>query len=288
LALSAAILYLFTAIAKMDSFWMAGYTLSRIAAQSPFAALVVFAERQGMSASGIWTFVSGAAVVQELLLAGCYVVAAQRDNLPSRLASAICLFGLLLSVSVHAGAEAMNLQIGWFSFYMIALAFCYFLPLRMIDVLVRLATWPARWIRKVMVARGIGAGVHLWRSVLVSLAAAGLLLAVGKDIELPGVFAACATLAGLLVGGAAWSAFSRRSQGSRSYPLAAAVAALVMWLAISSSNVRWDYYRYLGGDLLRRNELEAALRVYETGERYAPPGESRASQMEALRRQLGR
>jgi hypothetical protein len=61
-----------------------------------------------------------------------------------------------------------------------------------------------------------------------------------------------------------------------------------MWLAISSSNVRWDYYRYLGGDLLRRNELEAALRVYETGERYAPPGESRASQMEALRRQLGR
>ena len=43
-----------------------------------------------------------------------------------------------------------------------------------------------------------------------------------------------------------------------------------MWLAIAASPVRWDFYRYLGGDLSRRGELRAALDAYVRGERYAP------------------
>jgi hypothetical protein len=52
--------------------------------------------------------------------------------------------------------------------------------------------------------------------------------------------------------------------------------------------VRWDFYRYLGGDLSRRGEEQAALEAYVRGERYAPPGESRINQIRELRRKLAK
>jgi hypothetical protein len=61
-----------------------------------------------------------------------------------------------------------------------------------------------------------------------------------------------------------------------------------MWVAIATSQARWDFYRFLGGDLKTRGEPAAALEAYERGERYAPKGQSRKGQIEALRKQLGR
>ena len=60
-----------------------------------------------------------------------------------------------------------------------------------------------------------------------------------------------------------------------------------MLATIASSEVRWDYYRYLGGDLARRGESEAALSVYLKGERYAPKGQSRLKKIRKLQQQLG-
>jgi len=72
-------------------------------------------------------------------------------------------------------------------------------------------------------------------------------------------------------------------------PLAAAAAALAttgMWLAIALSPVRWDFYRFLGGDLKRRGETAAALAAYEHAEQYAPAGVSRRARIIELRKQL--
>jgi hypothetical protein len=79
----------------------------------------------------------------------------------------------------------------------------------------------------------------------------------------------------------------RRGHDPRRHIVASAVAGMVMWLAIAASPVRWDFYRYLGGDLMRRDEPEAALEAYLRGERYAPPGKSRADKIEQLRERLG-
>jgi hypothetical protein len=59
-----------------------------------------------------------------------------------------------------------------------------------------------------------------------------------------------------------------------------------MWIAIAQSPVRWDFYRYLGGDLARRGELRPALEAYRKGELYAPKGESRADKIEQIEQRL--
>jgi hypothetical protein len=80
----------------------------------------------------------------------------------------------------------------------------------------------------------------------------------------------------------------RVGRDPRAHVAATVVAAAVMWVAIAASPVRWDFYRYLGGDLARRDEPEGALAAYLHGERYAPPGQSRAEKIQKLRTQLGR
>jgi hypothetical protein len=82
--------------------------------------------------------------------------------------------------------------------------------------------------------------------------------------------------------------FDAPRRDPRRSALCAAIAALGMWAAIAQSPVRWDFYRYLGGDLSRRGELQAALDIYERGERYAPEGESRMNKINELRRKLGK
>jgi hypothetical protein len=69
--------------------------------------------------------------------------------------------------------------------------------------------------------------------------------------------------------------------------LALGVAAVLMLSAIAVTEVRWDYYRFLGGDLQRRGESRAALSAYLKGERYAPAGSSRRNKIRQLQRELG-
>ena len=59
-------------------------------------------------------------------------------------------------------------------------------------------------------------------------------------------------------------------------------------MAVASTDVRFDYYRYLGGDQYRRGELEAALQTYLRGERYAKSGQSRRAKIEEIKRKLDR
>jgi hypothetical protein len=60
-----------------------------------------------------------------------------------------------------------------------------------------------------------------------------------------------------------------------------------MWTAIAATDARWDYYRYLGGDLQRRGQSREALDAYLKGERYAPKGSSRRTKIRELQRELG-
>jgi hypothetical protein len=113
-----------------------------------------------------------------------------------------------------------------------------------------------------------------------------LLVMVGKLLDLPGAVPACSIAALALLAVAVASVRGKRDP--RRHVAATVVAAAVMWLAIASSSVRWDFYRYLGGDLARRDEPEGALDAYVHGERYAPPGQSRAEKIRKLRTQLGR
>jgi hypothetical protein len=115
-----------------------------------------------------------------------------------------------------------------------------------------------------------------------------VLLAVAYLIDLPGAMGAAGVAVAGLIGVGALAALRGQAAYLRRLCLATGCAAALMWAAIGCSSVRWDFYRYLGGDLNRRGRSEAALEAFVKGERYAPKGESRRAKIEELRRQLGK
>ncbi len=62
---------------------------------------------------------------------------------------------------------------------------------------------------------------------------------------------------------------------ARPWIAATGLAVLTMWMAIASTDVRYDFYRFVGGDARRRGDVAAALEAYTKADRYAPEGKSR-------------
>ena len=109
---------------------------------------------------------------------------------------------------------------------------------------------------------------------------------VGFHLDLPG-----ATAAGLMCGGALAvmglvAALGNNAARVRHVAVAAAAGALVLAAAVHVSPVRFQYYLYLVADLQRRGEPRQVLAAYEKAEPYAPSGQSRQRQIEALRSHL--
>jgi hypothetical protein len=161
------------------------------------------------------------------------------------------------------------------------------LPLHMVDKLATVFTAPARFLTQTLSEWDADGAPSTAASVGIACGSAALLMLIGKLIDLPGALTACAVAGVALIGATAHAANQRAAGETRRYALAIAVAGFGMWFAIAASDVRFDFYRYLGGDLNRRGELQAALDAYVRGERYAPPDASRAKQIRELRAKLG-
>jgi hypothetical protein len=283
------ILYTYTAIAKMDASWVDGHTLRSISSvERVFAGLADYGEELGMTRDKVWSLMATGVIPQELSIGVCYLLAAHQDRLGKGWITLLCSLGFCAAVMLHVGAEAMGLQIGWFSYYMLALACCFLLPLPVVDRLAMVFTWPARlalrhadeWRAQSPPTRVQNAGL--------AAACGAMLVLVGQRIDLPGSLAACVLAALVLLGFSVYASGRGSAIDPRRYSVATIVAAIGMWLAISASPVRFDFYRYLAGDLKRRGDPEAALATYEHSERYAPAGQSRAKAINELRRQLGK
>ncbi len=284
------VLYTYTSIAKMDAQWCAGHTILRISsAERVFAPLVGWFVQLGMPAERFWSLFATSVIPLELSVALGYWLAVRQDASDKPWVRWACAIAWFMAMTLHVGAEAMGLQIGWFSYYMMLLAAAYLLPAGVVDRLCTLLSWPARF-----------AAVQLadWESddsTQENLPALGLAAAVavvlglvGKQIDLPGAQAACLCAGAALCALVLWAATRKRAARLRRVILGTGIAALLMWGAIARSEVRWDFYRYLGGDLKRRNQPEAALEAYLKGERYAPPGQSRKDKIAELKQELGR
>ena len=278
------IVYLFTALAKTDPAWLHGFTIQRIGTTKlAMASIVELAGTFGIAPDKFWSLFATAVIPQELFMAAAYLCAVLRDQQPSKLLNAICWAAAGLAIALHVGAEAMELEIGWFSHYMLLLAATYFLPLAIVDRLAIILTWPGRlWL----------AWVDQWErdvpakavSVLTVLGSSLVVMAAAYFVDLPGALVIGAIAVGVLL--AIAGLCLARGTDPRRWGLATALAAGLMWIAIAASPVRWDYYRFRAGDLDKRGELRPALEAYEHGERYAPKGESRADKIERIKRKL--
>jgi hypothetical protein len=289
LGASVAVLYTFTSIAKMDPEWCQGYTLQRIStAGRTFAPLVSVAESLGMRSETFWSLISTSVIPVELLIACGYALSTLHDQTSSRWLRRFVHLTFWLALSLHVGAEILSLDIGWFSYYMILLACCFLLPGPAIESLSLLITRPARLVARQLTDSFAPDKSNPTETVLVVLGVCAVLFAASFLIDLPGsramaLLGSAALIALLIV------ALRRKTTAElRRIGLGVGCAATLMWAAIALSDVRWDFYRYLGGDLHRRGQLQAALEAYEKGEHYAPKGGSRRDKIEQIRKRLGR
>ncbi len=283
------VLYTYTSIAKMDAQWCAGNTLQRISsAPKVFAPLVDFVVSLGLPRERFWSLFASSVIPIELAVALGYLLAVRQDVSPRRGLRVACTCAFGFAMTVHIGAEAMGLEIGWFSYYMMLLACAYLLPGQAVDRLATLITWPARFFATQLELEQAPTQQGARQTFGMALGTALVLAAVGHMLDLPGAQAACVIAAGALIALALFATARKQLAELRSAVISSAVAAALMWAAIAVSPVRWDFYRYLGGDLRRRHQPEAALTAYEKGERYAPKGDSRQDKINELKLQLGR
>jgi len=290
LCATVSILYVFTSVAKLEPQWCRGYTLQRLArAPELFAPLTKLAGALGMTTATFWSTVSISVIPVELGIAVSYALAPYLDDTSRRWPRLFTSGGFVLAISLHVGAELLGLEIGLFSYYMFTLAAACLLPPRVwqwLDSGLSRASQALVSIRAEASAQAQPGAFETW---LLTICAGGTLAAVGAMLDLPGAFSAmcCAVLAlCLMVGLAQFRGRAGASHAARNWALTVGFSGLCMWAAIAASEVRWDYYRFLGGDLQRRGETRAALHAYLVGERYAPKGQSRRNRIRELQRQL--
>jgi hypothetical protein len=286
LAATITLLYTFTSIAKMDAQWCDGFTLRRISsAERVLAPLVQLSSQLGIEPSTFWSLASTSVIPVELLIAVGYALSAlQDDPARSRWLRILVALTFPVAVALHLGAEALHLDIGWFSYYMLALACTFLLPGRPIEVLALSITIPANAISKFLADATSPKPTEKW---LTCAAVSGVLAATAFLLDLPGAPAAAIIAALALWAYAIASSLRDQTTPISHAALALGVAAVLMLSAIAVTEVRWDYYRYLGGDLQRRGESREALDAYLKGERYAPKGSSRRNKIRQLQRELG-
>ncbi len=290
-AFTCAIVYAFTALSKSSPEWRSGAVLSRLSQPSstrpdggPLAALArASAELLSVPPPQILAWLSWSLIALQLVVALGYACSPGRDVSSGRVRNVLSSAGLCAAFSFHLGAEITGIfEIGWFSYYMLWIALVLLSPVSWVAALGRaLATLCARLASATPVR-----GASRAHALTLGLVLACLFVSCGLRLDLPGAPAAC-TLGGLAFLVALYRAHrAGAADVLAQWALAGVVACVCLWGSITLTPVRFDFYRRWAGELSRLGELDTALALYRKAEAYAPPGASRAKQIEALERRL--
>ncbi len=263
-----AIVYGYTAVTKLSKDWREGHALRRLGNSDAFQELQAQAiGDEGlpligtMAVDDFWKLMATGAILVQLVSAAGYLLAAGQDRLEGWKRTLVAAIGLA-PLSFHIGAERMELEIGWFSYYMLLVLFVVFLPVEVLRPVGAAFSWPARFLRDRLGDSSRSPWLFLALGLLSSLPAAMVL-------DLPGAAVAGGLLAAVLVLGVVLAERKERLADARGWGLGALVAGLCMWVSITQLNdVRYDYYRFVGGDHRRRGELSEALEAYEKANAY--------------------
>lgn len=301
---TSAIVYGYTAVSKTEIEWRTGEALrnlTRNGATIP-GAVDLFAAF-GIEGDALWPFLGHSVIALQVAIALGYLAAPLREQVsgrPLRVLNVLSILVLALALSFHLGAEYMGLQIGWFSWYMILLALATFLPARMLSAFVLFVSWPVREVVEMASSSREPSPVHTAALALVS---AIVLVPVGMDLDLPGALAGSMVIALTLMGAALFGLMrSKWLEETRAAALALMIGAALVPFSIRylggearttrdgqaapTNDVRYDYYRFAGGDFRRRGEWARALDAYLKADEYAPEGQSRRAQADEMRARM--
>ncbi|MEM1007704.1 MAG: hypothetical protein AAGJ35_01750 [Myxococcota bacterium] len=295
------VVYGFTALNKSEAGWSA--TLRALMGRSERVESLRQMFFSGMTQDAFWQWMMLASVLGQLLIGVAYAWRAvpgllEKPSRVWRISSAVILsVGCLSALGFHLAVETeMSMDIGWFSYYMLwATGVCFF-PVVVLEGL-------ARTLYKIRIPWKIPA----WPLMLRLLLTAFLAYACVAFLDLPGahLLAIMVSLSFVLFGGVQFV----RGREVCVFPMAASV--VLFWASITFpavrfdsaclsgksmnknerclkfSSVRYDLYRFWGGDLKRRGKLKRALHMYRKAQRYVPPGvRGRAHVIRRLERRL--
>lgn len=277
-----AIVYFYTAITKLAKDWREGHALRRLGNSDAFQELQAQAIGDDglplfgtMSVDEFWELMATGAILVQLASATGFVLTAAQDRLEGWKRYLVAAFGFA-PLSFHIGVERMGLEIGWFSYYMLVIVFVVFLPVELLRPIGAAFTWPARYLAERFGSEDAEPGeesegkttadARVWGLVGAGAVAS---IAVAASLDLPGATGAGVVVGAVLVAGGVHAIRAGRLREARDWGIGALLAAGCMWLSITQLNdVRYDYYRFVGGDHRRRGEFEEALIAYEKANAY--------------------
>ncbi len=276
-------MYFWAAVAKTDPTWIDGSRLATILG-SRRAPLEAFWVSIGLGADWTWAAISVATILLELVLCAAYFIAPWASKPWHR---AVLWVGLALALGLHVGAEIINLDIKWFSHYMLMLAvFCLTPDSISSRVEARLRSFSEK-VKARFGGKTPPGAPWVW-ALAAGLAVLGYLI----PADLPGTgFAAGAIVMTMIA--ATLMGLPRTRTLAASFALASAAFSLT----IDVSESRYDYWRFVGAsssrsaraqtDPSRKIEyLKIAIDAYERTDRHAPDGKGRKDTIQRLHRRL--
>ncbi len=293
-AITCGIVYAFTALAKSEADWRAGHVLARLSKSKPMGhpspgvldpLRDLLISHTGISEQLVWAFIAHSVIALQIVTALGYFAATERDARKSGVRSVMCALALCAALSFHAFAELGGMfDIGWFSYYMLWIAYALLTPATWLAALARLFAWPTGKLARALSEHGPSPDAS---AALIQLTVtAALLCMVGGWVDLPGALGACIMLAVLLL---AWGLLQLRASftfSAQRLALAGTLTAGAFFLALTQTSARFDFYRRGAGELRAIGNLDQALTMYIKADRYARPGQSRKTQIRELKQMI--
>jgi hypothetical protein len=271
------LMYFWAAVAKTDASWLDGTTMHQILS-SRTTAMAIMRELGG----GV-----GLDLKQCLILASWGSMLTEYFLAIAVLWKRLWWVAFWLAPAFHFSIELLELQIEWFSYYMVALTFVMFLPEPWMRAVARGFTRATARVRSRISALRQPRAVNRLRGTGLAIAAAALAVALLIDFPLEGrVYVSSGIGLAILLSQMPRSGQPMVAPIARAMLQVALVGALL--LPITRLGVGFDYYRYWGGDLRRRGDLEATARAYAKANALKPAGEARHVELGEVLEQLGR
>ena len=261
-----AIVYCYTAVAKLDRVWQSGACLQQLSGTIELLRPLENAFVQiGGEAESFWRWMARGTVLVELLIAAGYLLMPLAERRVSRWASRTFFVCWLLAIGLHVGFELAGLLIGWFSYFMMLMATASFLPAKWLERLLRPFAWtiPGKYgASRTATARRNG------MAAAATLLAVTALLVMAWWSDLPGVWPAGVIAAVAFV--AAMVDLKRRQDAvaMRRLPVAVLVASLLLAAAIQFGDGRSKYYPYRLAQLQRSGQFAAVGKMLPKAELY--------------------
>ncbi len=280
LSVSTAIMYFFASFSKLAPEWRDGSALRRVARKRNEPIESLFADL-GLDVTQGWELVAAGAVTVQVIIGIGYLLAPLPRN---RWLHAYSTLALLSALSFHAGAEWLNLKIGWFSYYMMVMAVIVFTPANI---------WDTLWQKIAIPLSEFWHGLTLKipTSIRAPVCLTGILIAAVSItyVDLPGAFAVALLTAMVVI-----IVMMVYEKDAIHVAGAMALIGVLMWWTYGHNESRYNFYRFVGGDASRvvplvadietkRELLETAILAYEKANQYAPEGKSREEQLQKVR-----